>query len=118
MRACMTTIGAIEGNIIAAIITTQAVIQKPKPPRSVPGPASMPDMRSPVTAQAMAASSTRPKINPSWIAAGNGGARRSVADSIWPYVPSLAATDGVALGLVALEVVVGRLAVEALELDA
>ena len=29
MRAYMTTIGAIDGNIIAAIITTQAVSQKP-----------------------------------------------------------------------------------------
>ena len=34
MRAYMTTIGAIDGNIIAAIITTQAVSQKPSPPRS------------------------------------------------------------------------------------
>ena len=68
MRAYMTTIGAIEGNIIAAIITTHAVTQKPSPPRSVPGPASMPSIRSPVIAQATAASRRRPKISPSWTA--------------------------------------------------
>ena len=38
----MRTIGAIEGNIIAAIITTQTPRKNPSDPRSVPGPASIP----------------------------------------------------------------------------
>ena len=36
------TIGAIDGNIIAAIITTQTPMKNPSAPGSVPGPASMP----------------------------------------------------------------------------
>ncbi len=38
----MSTIGAIDGNIIAAIITTHTPRKKPTVPGSVPGPASMP----------------------------------------------------------------------------
>ena len=38
MRTCITTIGAIDGNIIAAIITTQTPMKNPSVPGSVPGP--------------------------------------------------------------------------------
>src|SRR4051812_6632729 len=115
----MTTIVAIEGNIITAIITTQAVTQNPSPPRSVPGPASMPPIRSPVIAQATAASSSSPKISPSCTALESGGARRRVADSIslgvlgLPLAPALRC----ALGHLAGELVVGRLAIDRVELD-
>src|SRR5919198_6775515 len=47
--------GAAEGNIIAAIITTQTPRKKPKEPGSVFGPASIPRMRAIVTAQPTAA---------------------------------------------------------------
>ena len=39
------TIGAADGNIIAAIIVTQIPTYQPSPPRSVPGPASTPRIR-------------------------------------------------------------------------
>ncbi len=42
MRANISTIGAMDGNIIAAIITTQVPMKNANPPGSVPGPASMP----------------------------------------------------------------------------
>src|SRR5215207_9392410 len=114
----MTTIGAIEGNIIAAIITTQAVTQKPRLPGSVAGPASMPPIRSSVTAQAMAASSSSPKIRPSCTAFGSAGARRSEAVSI-AASPACGSTPalGRALGHLAGELVIGRLAVDRVELD-
>ena len=44
----------------------------------------MPAMRSPVIAQATAASSKRPKISPNRIDIRERGARRRVADSINP----------------------------------
>src|SRR6476659_1305082 len=42
----------------------------------------MPSIRSPVIAQATAASSRRPKISPSWTALESWGTRRRVADSM------------------------------------
>jgi ABC-type Na+ transport system ATPase subunit NatA len=42
IRTYMRTIGAIDGNIIALIITTHTVSQQPSVPGSVPGPMSMP----------------------------------------------------------------------------
>ena len=45
----MSTIGAAEGSIIAAIIVTQMPTYQPSDPRSVPGPMSMPRIRSIVT---------------------------------------------------------------------
>src|SRR5436190_16420867 len=118
MRACMTTIGAIEGNIIAAIITTQAVSQKPRAPGSVPGPASMPAIRSPVTAQAIAASRKRPKISPTRTTSGSGGACLREADSIETSVVERlgAALHGPLWHLVG-EHVLGGLAVDRVELD-
>ena len=38
----MVTIGAMDGNIIPAIITTHTPRKNPSVPGSVPGPASMP----------------------------------------------------------------------------
>ena len=78
----MTTIGAIEGNIIAAIITTHTPMKNPSVPGSVPGPASMPLMRLSVSAQATAARMTSRATSPSWISPGRGGGRRRVADSM------------------------------------
>src|SRR5215207_2903271 len=48
-RRTTSTIGAVEGSIIAAIIVTQTPMNQPSPPRSVPGPASIPRIRSIVT---------------------------------------------------------------------
>ena len=78
----MTTIGAMDGNIIAAIITTHTPMKNPSVPGSVPGPASMPLIWSLVTAQAIAARATSRPIRPSWISPGSGGGRRIVADSM------------------------------------
>ena len=50
-RANARTIGDTDGSIIAAIIVTQIPTNQPSPPRSVPGPASIPRMRSTVTIQ-------------------------------------------------------------------
>jgi hypothetical protein len=38
----VSTIGAAEGSIIAAVIVTQMPRYQPRPPRFVPGPASIP----------------------------------------------------------------------------
>ena len=58
----MTTMGAIEGNIMAAIITAQALSQNPSEPGSVAGPASIPLIRSSVTVQPIAARTSRVPI--------------------------------------------------------
>src|SRR6266487_2465981 len=58
-RATYRAAGAAEGSIIAAVIVTQIPRYHPSPPRSVPGPASIPRIRSTVTAQATAA---RPSV--------------------------------------------------------
>src|SRR6266540_7220952 len=55
MRANRSTIGATDGSIIAPIIVTQIPRYHPSPPRSVPGPASIPRIRSTVTAHAATA---------------------------------------------------------------
>src|SRR6266480_2909298 len=44
-RLKTSTIGATDGSIIAPIIVTQIPRYHPTPPRSVPGPASMPCIR-------------------------------------------------------------------------
>jgi hypothetical protein len=49
------TIGAADGSIIAAIIVTQIPVNQARPPRSVPGPASIPRIRSTVTIQVTSA---------------------------------------------------------------
>jgi hypothetical protein len=47
--------GESEGSIIAAIIVSQTTASQPSPPRSVPGPMSIPCIRCTVTAQQPAA---------------------------------------------------------------
>ena len=49
------TIGAVEGSIIAAVMVTQTPMNQARPPRSVPGPSSMPRIRSIVTTQVTSA---------------------------------------------------------------
>src|SRR6187551_1573118 len=78
----MITIGAIDGNIIAAIITTQMPTKNPSVPGSVPGPASIPSICSPVIAQATPASTISSPISPIWTSPGSAGSRRIDADSI------------------------------------
>ena len=58
-RAKASTIGATDGSIIAAIIVTQMPMNQPSPPRSVPGPASIPRIRSIVTTQETSASAEK-----------------------------------------------------------
>jgi hypothetical protein len=77
----------MEGNIIAPIITTHAVTQNPSVPGSVPGPMSMPAMRSSVTNQPTAASSRSAPISASLINSGRGGARVSDVASTGPSNP-------------------------------
>jgi hypothetical protein len=55
----MIAIGTTEGSIIAAIIVTQTPRYQPSPPRSLPGPASMPRIRSTVTIQVTRAAASR-----------------------------------------------------------
>ena len=81
---CMTTIGTMDGNIIAAIITTHTPRKNPSVPGSVPGPASIPPIWPSVTSQAIAASKNSAAISPDWISPGSGGALRIEADSMRP----------------------------------
>src|SRR4051794_30249284 len=64
MRAYSATVGATDGNIIAAIITTQTPRNQPSAPSAVHGPASMPPISRTVHHQPAAAransSATRP----------------------------------------------------------
>jgi hypothetical protein len=55
------TIGAIDGNIIAAIITTHVMMKKANVPSALPGPAFIPDIRRLETNHATAANTTRVK---------------------------------------------------------
>src|SRR5215210_7544724 len=76
MRAYSATVGATDGNIIAAIITIQTPRNQPSAPSCVPGPSSIPAMRSAVDHHATAASASRRAISPSRArAAANAGAR-------------------------------------------
>src|SRR3954467_4070294 len=54
-RPKRSTIGKTDGSIIAPIIVTQMPTYQPRPPRSVPGPPSIPRMRSTVTIHATSA---------------------------------------------------------------
>ncbi len=56
MREYRATVGATDGNIIAAIITTQTARNQPSVPRPVHGPSSMPRIWSTVHHQPAAAS--------------------------------------------------------------
>src|SRR4051812_9316889 len=64
MRAYSATVGATDGNIIAAIITTQTPRNQPSAPSAVPGPASIPLMRWAVDHHATTASAKSSAIRP------------------------------------------------------
>jgi hypothetical protein len=89
----MITIGAMAGNIIAAIITTQTPTNHPAVPRSVAGPASMPCIRSPVTPQATAAPTSSSPIRPSCRRIVNVGTLGSAVDSIGPCDEAIVTVD-------------------------
>src|SRR5215218_10764056 len=65
MREYSATVGATEGNIIAAIITTQTPRNQPNEPRPVQGPLSIPRIRSPVHHQPRAATANSTATSPS-----------------------------------------------------
>jgi hypothetical protein len=54
-REKSSTIGAVDGSIIAAIIVTQIPTYQPRPPSAVPGPSSIPFIRATVAIQAASA---------------------------------------------------------------
>src|SRR5215207_693088 len=64
MRAYSATVGDTDGNIIAAIITIHTPRNQPTAPRLVPGPSSIPPMRSAVDHQASAARPNSAAIRP------------------------------------------------------
>ena len=64
MRAYSATVGASDGNIIAAIITTQTPRNQPSVPSAVQGPSSMPCIRSTVHHQPIAASDEQQRDEP------------------------------------------------------
>ena len=64
IRAYSATVGATDGNIIAAIITTQTPRNQPNVPRAVHGPSSMPRIWSMVHHQPTAASAKRTSTSP------------------------------------------------------
>ena len=60
MREYSATVGATDGNIIAAIITTQVARNQPNAPSPVQGPSSMPRIRSRVHHQPIPARAKSP----------------------------------------------------------
>ena len=74
-RACASTIGVIDGSIIAAIIVTHTTTNQPGRRARFPGPASMPLMRSPVSAQPAPASTSSSATSATWILVDSAGAR-------------------------------------------
>src|SRR3954469_2150402 len=64
MRAYSATVGATDGSIIAAIITTHTPRNQPTAPSAVPGPSSIPLIRSAVDHHATAASPNSATISP------------------------------------------------------
>src|SRR5881396_1889732 len=113
MRAYRATVGDTDGNIIAAIITTQTPTNQPSVPRSVPGPPSIPRMRPAVDHQATAASAnSNPTSAHRARAAPNAGARplltlRQAAQENWdvekPDLPSYSMPKALICERVALE---------------
>src|SRR3954451_13596972 len=78
MRAYSATVGATDGNIIAAIITTHTPRNQPSAPSAVPGPSSMPAIRSAVDHHATAASANSSATSPRRArAAADGGRGRT-----------------------------------------
>src|ERR1044071_9045916 len=57
-RAVCQAAGTVDGSIIAAVIVTQIPRYQPRPPRSVPGPASIPLILTTESPQAVAAPAT------------------------------------------------------------
>src|SRR5919106_610595 len=84
MRAYSATVGDTDGNIIAAIITIHTPRNHPSAPRSVPGPSSIPRMRSTVDHQATTARAKRSATRPrrARAAAKAGASPRSCVDAI------------------------------------
>src|SRR4051812_35041073 len=86
MREYRATVGATEGNIIAAIITTHAPRNQPSVPRVVHGPASISLIRSPVDHHPIAAiansTPTRPSCERAARRAGASPVSRSAAAAI------------------------------------
>jgi hypothetical protein len=76
IREYSATVGATDGNIIAAIMTTQTPTNQPNVPRPVQGPSSMPRICSPVHHQPTAASANRTARSPSWVRAAASAGRR------------------------------------------
>src|SRR3954451_12275469 len=80
MREYSATVGATDGNIIAAIITSHTPANQPSVPRPVQGPSSMPLMRSLVHHQLTAANARRRTMSPRRArTATSAGARPAVA---------------------------------------
>src|SRR3954447_15659473 len=65
MREYSATVGATDGNIIAAIITTHAPRNQPSAPSAVQGPSSIPLIRAPVDHHPIAAIAKRRATRPS-----------------------------------------------------
>src|SRR5689334_3104239 len=65
MREWSATVGATDGSIIAAIITTHAPMNHPNAPSAVQGPSSMPCIRATVDHQPMPASARSSATSPS-----------------------------------------------------
>ena len=86
-RAALRAAGAAEGSIIAAIIVTHTPRYQPSPPRLVPGPASIPRIRSTVTAQAASAPATSSTVGrlP--------GVLRSVVSDIPAFLSAIAQSE-------------------------
>src|SRR4051794_5106292 len=90
MLAYRATVGETDGNIIAAIITTQTPRNHPKAPRAVQGPLSMPRISPTVHHQPSAASAKREATIPRWarVAAYAGRRLEPVTDPAWVMVSS------------------------------
>src|ERR1700736_4536161 len=87
MRAYRAVVGASDGNIIAAIITTHTPKNQPSAPRSVPGPASIPAIRSAVDHHATAAkASSRPTRPSRALTAANAAASWPRSEPAWTTV--------------------------------
>src|SRR5271157_5352309 len=83
MREYRATVGETDGSIIAAIMTIQTPRNQPRVPRSVPGPSSMPRMRSTVHHQPAAASANSSAISTSRLRAAAKAGRSPLPSPAW-----------------------------------
>src|SRR3954462_6617222 len=91
MRPYSATVGATDGNIIAAIITIQTPRNQPNVPRPVHGPSSMPRISPTVHHHPAAASPTSTTTSPSWTrTAANAGRSPVSADLSADAAPVMA----------------------------